>query len=104
MALKLSTSTLRRIFFVITPILVLAWDFISFPCIFQNRPITKTVNLTSLLTAGRLQLGVFERHEIHVSVDDLESQDFLQGIAASRNALIISAFKEGHELSLAALG
>jgi hypothetical protein len=85
----LSGATLRRGLFVLVPILVLVADFISFPAAFESRPETTTINLTALLSRGRVPLGILRAHHLYVSVDDIASSSYLPQQAKGKNALII---------------
>ncbi|MCU1331965.1 MAG: hypothetical protein JWM08_957 [Candidatus Angelobacter sp.] len=104
MPLNRSMSLVGKILFIAAPLLFLAGDVVSSPGIFQNRPTIKTVNLNLLLATGLQRLGTFERHQMHISIDDISSENFLGDVVSDRNALVISAFKEGRDISLAALG
>jgi hypothetical protein len=90
---------------VVIPIVVLLSDFISSPATFENKPAVRTVNLMLLLAAGKTKLGVFRAHDMFVSVDDLAAADYLADLRSSRNALVLSGFKdEDNQLKVAALG
>src|SRR5260370_32373642 len=101
----LSPSVSRRVLFVVLPIAVLLSDFISFPAAYESRPGGLTADLMPLLAAGKTKLGVFRAHDMFVSVDDLVAADYLADLQSSRNALVISGFKdEDNQLKVAALG
>jgi hypothetical protein len=79
---------------VILPILVLASDFITFRAFFENRPETTAVNVVAFIQNGKTRLGIYRAHQLYLSLDDLDSQDFLADLPDSRNALVVSGFKD----------
>jgi len=48
--------------------------------------------LTDLLASDSTLLGTFRSNTFHVSLNDIENQDYLQFIGDERNALVISAY------------
>jgi hypothetical protein len=96
---------LRRTLFVLAPVIFLFVDLISFPRLLNNKPILTNVRAVSLLAHGQTELGLFQAHEIYVSVDDIAAAGYLSLIKKGPTALVVSGFVDDNgEVEIAALG
>jgi len=95
-----------RIVLILAPLASLGIDLAMFPTVFESRSVTRELNINSLLVRQALPLGTFRGHNIHVSLDNIADERFLDGLHQSGNALAISIFVDRDEgvLNVASLG
>lgn len=77
---------------VLIPLLVLVADLARSPRLFHTSQSAENLSVKELLDRERIHLGRLRGHEIHVSFDEIASDDFLEGFRGERNGLVVTHF------------
>jgi len=87
------------------PALLVGYDFWRFPVTFEVKALARHADLVSLVRERLFSLGTYNSHSMHLSLDAIERDDFLDYVNGSGNALVIGYFlTESSELRGGALG
>ena len=100
-----AARAIQRALLIAIPALLLCHDFWRFPVTFEVKDLAKHADLVKLVSERLLSLGTYNSHAMHLSLDSVERDDFLDYVDGSGNALVISYFlAEDSELRGGALG
>jgi hypothetical protein len=87
-----ATTRIQRACLIAVPTILLLYDFLRFPVTFSVRGLSDNISVVSLVANRLLPVGTYNTHTIHVSLDDISRDDFLDYVKGSPNAIVITHF------------